>query len=115
MSLQELPELVTQELSGSGAPAIGLEIALSDIRNYIADVINSPHSEDNNRIDFITSVKKLHHERTTEWQKLKATMGKDEFMRLGYCNDCAVEADISIRKELKTKCLRHSQCVATTH
>jgi hypothetical protein len=104
MSSQEIPTLVTEEKGASG-----LDIALSDIRTYIAGVIEATPEDERKSAGFVTAIKNTHQERLLQWQKLKVVMGKEEFARIGYCGDCAEDADIALRKDIATKCARHSE------
>lgn len=90
-------------------PAPGLELAARDVESFVSAIINSPQNPyEKNSVEFIMCIKLSQKERIDQWQKLKATMGKEEFMRIGYCDDCAVEANITFRKDIATKCARHS-------
>lgn len=97
-------EHVTSETTAAPPVEPGLHIAASDVQAYIREMLKAhADSLDLNELEL------LKRQRIIEWQKIKVTMGTAEFMRIGYCAECADEACINFRKEeITTKCHRHS-------
>ena len=87
----------------------GLDLAARDVQEFIQMVLNStiiPYEKDS--VEYIVSLKASQKNRIQQWQALKAKMGKEEFERIGYCGECAKEADVGLYKDIATKCVRHS-------
>jgi hypothetical protein len=87
----------------------GVELAARDVQEFIRTVLNSdviPYTKGS--IEYSVSMKASQTNRIQQWQALKATMGKAEFDRIGYCGDCAKETDVGLYKDIDTKCARHT-------
>ena len=98
-------------ISNEEIVAPGIHLAATDVQEVVSAYIefnSGPAAEAAGRRFYYGEEAHIKRTRIIEWHKMKETMGKEEFMRLGYCPDCAVEANISFRKDISTKCSRHS-------
>ena len=103
-STGEVSEMVDTE-----AVPFGLDLAARDVQEFTRMVLNStiiPYPQES--IEYKVSLKASQKNRIQQWQSLKAKMGKAEFERIGYCSECAKEADAGLYKDIDTKCARHS-------
>lgn len=99
------------DISAVEAVAPGVHLAATDVQEVVSAYIKfntGPEAEAAGRRFYYGEEAHIKRSRIIEWHKMKETMGKEEFMRIGYCPDCAVEANISFRKDIPTKCSRHS-------
>ncbi len=93
----------------------GLHLAASDVEAFVSEFINyytGPEAEAAGRKFYYGEMEYQKQQRLIEWHKMKEKMGAEDFFKIGYCPDCAVEAGISFRKDIKTKCSRHAAVAA---
>ena len=89
----------------------GLHLAASDVEEFVGAFINfytGPEAEAAGRKFYYGELEYQKRIRLMDWHKIKDKMGAEEFAKIGYCPDCAVEAGISFRKDINTKCSRHA-------
>jgi hypothetical protein len=97
------------EMVDTEATPVGVELAARDVQELINMVLNSniiPYPKES--IEYNVSIKATQQNRIQQWQALKATMGKAEFDRIGYCSECAKETINGLLKDIATKCARHT-------
>ena len=94
----------------STAPPFGHDLAAKDVQEFVKFLMETPdHPHAKDSIEFMMSIRLSQKERLKQWQLLKTTMGAEEFARIGYCEECANEANMAFRKDIATKCVRHSE------